>query len=217
MKRGLSIEFSDEFRENNIEAEEVRRTIFEAEKRAEEISSTEKDLKIELSWTESDFVVENMHGVHGRTLSSTEIEYNLNTDTEEWRRFLKSQHTHEYAHTIFFVEKGLDYHSNIENWRHVLLEAHSQIFAEKSYPEIRPEWRTKFSEKELAEKWFELRSLMEKKLSDESIFHAERYHSWLGYSLSYYIGRKLMGDHEVEEFPGLEKEDVVEAGNKLFE
>ncbi|MEF8880628.1 MAG: DUF2268 domain-containing putative Zn-dependent protease [Candidatus Nanohaloarchaea archaeon] len=157
-----------------------------------------------------------MHGIHGLTRNPENIEFNISTETSDWRKFLKSQFTHEYAHTVFMAPLGLKYESNIENWQHIMLEAHGQIFAEQAYPDIRPNWRTIFSEKEISEEWSEIRNILGTKIFTESIFNSDEFHPWFGYSLSFKIGQKLLEEHELEDFPELEKEDVVEAGNKLF-
>lgn len=43
------------------------------------------------------------------------------------------------------------------------------------------------------------------------------YPNWLGYSMSYQIGKKLLEEGvKLEEFPELEKSNVTKTGNKLF-
>lgn len=57
---------------------------------------------------------------------------------------------------------------------------------------------------------------MSTEIFTNSIFNSDEFHPWLGYSLAYYIGKELIKKNELSEFSELEKEDVVEAGNKLF-
>lgn len=215
--RELEICNTEEFREKSKQdIEKIKSILEEAARKSHEIDSIDRPLEVEIEWASNSFVIDNMHGVHGLTRNPEKIEFNISTESSEWKPFLKSQFAHEYGHTVFMAPLGLEYESNIENWRHVMLEAHGQIFAEKAYPEIEPEWRTKFTKEQISEKWPKMKELLGEKIFSESIFKSEKFHPWLGYSLSYYIGKELATEHDLKDFPELEKDDVVQAGNKLF-
>ncbi|MFB6100212.1 MAG: DUF2268 domain-containing putative Zn-dependent protease, partial [Candidatus Nanohalobium sp.] len=158
---------------------------------------------MEIDRTEKEFYVENKNGVHGRTRSAEKIEMYLNTSVDGWQEMLKTQFSHEYGHTYFSLITGLKYESDIENWRHFLLEAHGQHFSEKVYPEIEVDWRTRISREEASEKWPEIRPEMGEKLSTTRIVGSRDYPVYFGYSLSYYIGTELLKKHELDELPYL--------------
>ena len=207
---------SEDFREKHGDNSQVEALVEEAEERSEEIDLIDEELEVETDWTESEFIVSKMKGVRGRTESATKIKLWINTETEEWKQALKSQFPHEDAHTVFFYRRGLDIDSNIENWRHILLEAHSQHFSEKAYPRFDAPWRTKFSEKEISESWTEIERLMDVKVFEEAFFDPDERPPWLPYSVSYRIGSELLKHHMITELPDLGEEEVAEAGNRLF-
>lgn len=42
------------------------------------------------------------------------------------------------------------------------------------------------------------------------------YPNWLGYSLAYQIGKKLLEKHDLKQFPEIDREDFVKAGNEIY-
>jgi len=215
--RDLAVRTSESFEsKSDVSQEFLREIILKACKRCWKIDKLRRPLMVEFEPIENSYVLEKMNGVHGRTRNAEKMEFNLSTKPDNWKPFLKAQFAHEYGHTVFIDPLGLKYESNIENWRHVLLEAHGQHFAEKVYPEIRPAWRTKFTENELSEKWPKIKPKMGTKIFTESIFKSGEFHPWLGYSLAYYIGQELLKQHNLDELPALEKEKIIEAGDQIF-
>lgn len=205
------------FEENsNVALKELKGIIDGSAEKSRDIDSIDRCLEVKFDWAENNFVIDKMNGVHGLTRNPEKIEFNISTKASNWREFLKSQFAHEYAHTVFMAPLDLKYESNIENWRHIMLEAHGQIFAEKAYPEIDPEWRIKFSKQEISEKWPEIREILGTEIFTESIFNSDKHHPWFGYSLAYRIGQKLLEKYEITDFHELEKEDVIKTGDQLF-
>jgi hypothetical protein len=214
--RNLDLEFSEEFREKSDDIEGVESTLELIEDRCEELQKMDRGLKIDVDWTEKDFFIKNKNGVHGRTKSREKIEILLNTDIEDWKDMLKNQFTHEYGHTYFFEVTGFKYESNIENWRHLLLEAHGQHFSEKAYPEINAYWRENVSRQNIAERWSDLRPLLSEKIFSSKIVGSRDYPLFFGYSMAYYIGEDLIKEHKLKRFPKLEKQHVIESGDQIF-
>lgn len=215
--KNVKLKYTDDFKEEFGEDLEVlEKLVNQALKISHELDKLNRPLEIEFDNVENKFVLEKMHGVHGLTRNPEKIEFNLSSEPEDWKSFFKSQLAHEYAHTVFMSYEDLEYESNIENWKHILLEAHGQLFAQKAFPDLIPEWRTKFSRTEIGESWPEIRKKLDIKIFTESIFNSEDYHPWFGYSLSYHIGEELIENSELKEIPHLKKEDVIRAGDRIF-
>ena len=215
--RELKLSYTEDFRNSfGKDFSILEELINHALENSYELDPIDTSLEVEFDSVKNKFVIENMHGVHGLTRNSERIEFDLSSEPEDWEEYFKSQFAHEYAHTIFMSYENLKYESNIENWKHILLEAHGQHFAKKAYPEINPEWRTKFSKKEIEEKWPEIREKLNTKIFTESIFNSEELHPWFGYSIAYYIGQELLQDNDLNTLPKLEKEDVINSGDKTF-
>lgn len=128
--RNLEVKTTNEFISNSdLAIESLKEIIDDTARRASKIDEIDRPLEVKFDWADSKFVKEKMNGVHGLTRNPEKIEFKLSTETSNWKPFLKSQFAHELAHTIFMAPLDLKYESNIENWRHVLLEAHGQLFA----------------------------------------------------------------------------------------
>ena len=217
MSRELEIIFQDKFRNYSDKLEEVENIIRKSEELSQNFETVDFDSTVQITWNSSRFVNENMGGAHGKTLRPDLIEFKLNTRVEKWKKFLKSQYIHEYSHTIFTKRVGFEYETNIVNWRHILLEAHGQLFSEKVFPDFKAEWRTKHSKEEISENWNKYRDLMGEKIKSHSILNYEFYPPWLGYSLAYHIGNQLLNNgNSLKNLPELGKSDVINAGNEVF-
>lgn len=197
------------------ELEEAKRTVEQALQAAKAVAEKDENLEVELGWTGDEYTIEKLGGVSGFTHSPTRIELNFNTKPGDWKEFMKAATAHEYAHTLFFEEHGEDI---VFNWQDVLFEAHSQHFAEKVFPNIEVPWREKHTEKELAENWESLKEVLNKEIDpDRSLMYGKNgFPEWIGYSLAYRIGEKLLETNELESLPELKRSDVLEAGDELF-
>lgn len=198
------------------ELRKARKLVEEALKASKTFQEKEKDLKVSLAWIEDDFTKERLKGVFARALSRDEIEINFNSDAEDWENGMLIFSAHEYAHTIFYEQKGIEAEGLEFNWQHILLEAHSQHFSEKVYPEKEAPWRKSVNREEFSEKWPEIKDRFSKEIAQEPIIDCEELPLFFGYSLAYRIGEKLLEKHELEEFAGLERSDLIYAGDNLF-
>lgn len=202
------------------ELKEAREIVGTALTEAEKELPMEQEVIIELAWTESEFTVEQMGGSSGFAKYPNIISLNFNTSAETWRESLRSSIFHEYAHTWDYEKRGQKWETR---WEYILGEALTQHFARQN-AEYESPWRTKYNREEIGEYWPQIRDeeLDQEYQNDGGndplfINKAEGgYPNWLGYTLSYQIGEQLLKKHSLEELPELDKNDVIEAGNKLY-
>jgi len=171
-----------------------------------------------LKW-EDPFTLEKMNGVSGKTYSSTYFRIYFNTKAEGWKKSIKGTAIHEYGHTYFYEMIDKDYADVL--WQYILDEALTQNLTEALAPEAPEPWRTEHSENKISEHWPEIKNNLNRDVNHPDPLYISKsennsYPNWLGYSLSYIIGKRLLKEHELEEFPGLNKTDVVKAGDRLF-
>lgn len=213
-----------EIKPTEEELNEARKLVNEALDNAEQELPKQVDYTVSLGWTEESFVIEKMDGTSGMAYSEDVFEVKFNTKPDNWRIAIKVTTAHEFAHTWHYENNDCD-NRNDKVWQYVLDEAITQVFAERLYPEHSPAHRTKVSRNEISKFWPEIRDKeLSKDMEDTSHPYPvyinkgdAKYPNWLGYSMSYLIGKHLLENgYELEDFPDLEKEEVIEAGNKLF-
>lgn len=193
-------------------------------RKAEEELPREDDYTVSLGWTEQEFVIERMDGTHGRAHSAHFLEIKFNMAGKQWKKAIKTTAAHEYAHTWHYEKRYESEGRNKKIWQYVLDEALTQNFAEKLFPSYAPDHRTEHSKEKIAEYWPEVRDEELDRDSDEvswpySLYinkSDEGYPNWLGYSMSYLIGKQLLKNQELEEFPDLDKQDLIKAGDAVF-
>lgn len=183
--------------------------------RYSEIQENE-NVDVDIGWSSDQYTKQKLNGVYGFTHSQERFEINFNSNVEGWEDQLKASVAHEYAHTVFFntvPRQDLKY-----NWQHILMEAHSQLFAEKIFPDIEIPWREKYSLEELRDYWPKIKETLKQEIGDESqlFFGGKHFPEWLGYSLSYRLGKELMKEHDLEDIPELKHSDILETGEKLL-
>ncbi len=211
---------SHQIKPSTRELEEAKEIIDVALLKAEENLPIEQEVVIELGWTENEFTIEEMGGSNGFAKYPNIITLNFNTSAGEWRKSLRASAFHEYAHIWDYEQRGQQWE---KRWEYILGEALTQHFAEQN-AEYESPWRTKHSKEEIAQYWSKIR---DKELDhvyhndggNDSLFINKgegEYPNWLGYTLSYQIGEQLLQHHDLEDFPELDKKDVVEAGNKIY-
>lgn len=199
--------------------EEAEKQVLKGLELISEDLKKEDELDIDVAWTSQNFVVEKMGGSTGKAINSCWLQLKFNSNADNWKVNLKSTTIHEYVHTWFFEKK--DGRSKIM-WPHIIEEALTQHYSKELVPEANHKKSLKFSKDEIAEYWPQIKEKeIEKTGTDyyKPLFinqgNAE-YPNWLGYSLSYLIGQELLKEHRPEDFPELEKEDVIEAGDQIF-
>lgn len=209
------------FKPEAEELEEAKELAEEGVERAREVLPKEEEVEIGFGWTEEDFVKERMGGVRGYGLSSTYFEIEFNTEVETWRENVIGSTVHEFGHSYCSEVTGKDHETEREIWHYILEEALTQNLTKRLVPKASEPWREEHSVDEIEEYWGDVKQELGRTYSFPDPLFIDRsdggYPNWLGYSVSYLIGRQLQEEgYELEDFPELEKEDVVEAGNKLF-
>jgi len=204
------------------ELEEAKKQARKGVESAKDVLPKEEEVKIGFGWTENRFHKEKKNGVSGMAFSPTYFEIDFNSGVEGWEKSIVSSAVHEFAHTYFYERKDMNARDDMPMWMYILSEALTQNTAAKIVPEVSPPWRTKHSKEVISEYWSRIK---EKELdrpqdNPDPLFIDKSdggYPHWLGYSMSYLIGKQLIEEgYELEEFPELVREDVVKAGNKLF-
>jgi len=200
--------------------EKARKNIQIGLDKVTEVLPKEKTLNVDIGWNSTDFVLNKMKGTSGKCYGPERIRILFNSNAENWEKNIQGSAVHEYTHAWFYEKIG----GLVEQeWRYILDEALTQNMTERLITEAEEPWRTKFSKEEIAGYWPKIKEeKLDKKREDwpDPLFISNDgegdYPNWLGYSLSYQIGKELLKDHKAEEFPNLEKEDVVDAGNGIF-
>jgi len=188
----------------------------EALNKASSTLQKKSETNIDLVWTEEPHFIQNMGGARGMPFGHKIIRIDFNTQPKGWKDKLKVAVAHEYAH-LWHSEKTDK--SNTHRWAYFIEEGLTQNFAELLYPDIAQGHRTKHSIEDMKKYWPRVRELIQgPRLAtwDPIFFGNEEFPKWLGYSMSYQIGQKLMKDHNLREFPELEKGDVIKAGDSIF-
>ena len=204
------------------ELEEAKEIVDTALSEAEEELPMEQEVVVELGWTESDFVVEEMDGSKGYARYPNVLEIDFNSSADKWKKAIRATAFHEYAHAWDYEQRGQQWE---KRWQYILGEALTQHFTEQN-AEYHEPWRTKHSRETVAEYWPQLRDEeIDKDMENVSVNGSDpvfinkgdgEYPNWLGYSLAWQIGEQLLQDYSLEDFPELDKQDVVEAGDTLY-
>jgi len=213
---------TQEIKPDKEELEEARKIVEKALNEAKKELEIKTKVKVSLGWTAKEFVINNMDGASGYAKYPNILDIEFNTTADKWQESLRASVFHEYAHVWDYEQRGRKWE---KRWQYILGEALTQHFA-KQNAEYESPWRTKHSREKVAEFWEELRdNEIEKDMEDvaptgrDPVFINQgdgKYPNWLGYSLAYQIGKKLLKQHKLKDFPDLEKEDLIKAGNKLY-
>ncbi|MFB6209705.1 MAG: DUF2268 domain-containing putative Zn-dependent protease [Candidatus Nanohaloarchaea archaeon] len=198
------------------ELERARRAAKEALESSKTVLEKEQDVEVFLAGDGRESVREKMNGSQGRTYSPTTVTASFCPEAEGWEDALKRTIAHEYAHAYFYEEKPKAEFL----WQWLLEEALTQNFSEKIYPGIESPMRQRFSREEVGEYWSDVKEVLGEEIGgwyEHQLFMGgESFPRWIGYSAAYLIGQKLLEEHDLEDFPGLERSDVIEAGDRLF-
>ncbi|WEL19177.1 DUF2268 domain-containing putative Zn-dependent protease [Candidatus Nanohalococcus occultus] len=200
------------------ELETARKITEKGLDKASKLLPKDECVSIGLGWTGDPFVEENMDGVAGKSYGSGHFHISFNTTPEKWKKALLATAVHEYGHTWFYENIEDEYTKVL--WQYILDEALTQNLASK-LAEYRSPWRTEHSESEISEHWEDIRENISREVTHPDPLYINQdedgdHPNWLGYSLSYYIGKKLLETRSLEEFPELTKKDVLQAGDELF-
>lgn len=197
---------------------EARSIVVSAIEECRDILEKKKEVMVALSWIEDDFVKNKMGGATGETVSAVKMNIRFNSSVENWKKNLKATVVHEFAHTWLHEKRNTAWKEIEANWEQILLDAHAQHLTEQIMADYREPMADAVTDEYIQENWKEIREVMEKGIDEgRYLFYGNKHlKNWTGYTVAYRIGGKLLEDHGLEDFPELEKADVVEAGNKIF-
>lgn len=207
-------------RPSKAELEEAEELVEESVEKVEEVLGQKIESSFALGFCHKEVTRDTLGGASGETLrDGSKINIRFNSEAKDWKNNLRRTVAHECAHTLFFQKQVRSREDVL--WKVILGEAQATNLAEKCYPNVKPVTVTSVDEEELEKYWPEVRGVMDEKAGwNNRVFFSDFYDAefpmYLGYALAFRIGEKLLEIHDLEDFPELEKEDVVRAGNSIF-
>ena len=178
------------------ELRKAKQTVEKALEGAKYVLDKEEDLEINLGYASLEEVGE--FGVFGSAVTPKEVEIFFNPNVEGWKNNLKDLAADLYGQTWFYENSEVNF-----VWQQVLASTVGLIVIEKVSEE------KEFEIEEFKEEWAEKKTKISQEISKAS--------ENLSWQLKLDIGHKLLEEHELEDFPDLNRSDVLEAGDKLFE
>lgn len=157
------------------------------------IVEKEKDFRINLGFTDSE-----EYGALGDALGSERVQVNFNSLVDGWKDDLEDVVADVYGQAYFYENSEVNF-----QWQQVLASVTGlMIIEELSKPR-------EVEKEDFREEWAEKKT----EISEEAGIESRDALSW---QLKTLLGRKLLEDYELEEFPDLKRSDVLEAGDALF-
>jgi len=209
----------DVIRPEVSELKEARRIIEESLKLSRENLSKAEAINFSLEWVDDEFIIQKMGGSSGRTISYNSIIASFNTGPDDWKDNLASTVVHEFAHAWLYEKKGnLSWQDYSEMWEFFLQDAHAMNFVESVDPELPSPMREKFSKEEITELWPEIKKELDKELdwNSELMYGNDKFPKWTGYKAAYLIGKRLREKYDLNQFHKINKEEIIETGDKIF-
>ncbi|MFB6291896.1 MAG: DUF2268 domain-containing putative Zn-dependent protease [Candidatus Nanohaloarchaea archaeon] len=198
------------------ELREARQAVEQALEKARHALEVSADVDYYLAWDGRPYTREKMGGVSGRTAALDVVTLAFNSEADGWKKNIRRTAVHEYGHLFFYDARG---EMSDFMWQFVLEEALAQHLAEKLFPEGYAPWNERYSVDKIQQHWDDIKPIIE----DEEIDYDHPlflgggdFPEWIGYSVAYLIGEKLLENHELEDLPDLTRSDVLEAGDRLF-
>ena len=151
-------------------------------------------IKVSLGFAETeDF------GAIGNATGSERVDIYFDSDVDGWEDNLEDVVADVYGQAYFYENSEVNF-----QWQQILASITGLMVIEKmSEPR-------EVEKEDLKEEWAEKKT----NISDEADMGSRDILSW---QLKALIGRKLLEDYELEDFPELKRSDVLEAGDALFE
>lgn len=123
----------------------------------------------------------------------------FNAGVDDWKEELRKVVQNYYAKSCFYEQ-----HEPTFFWEEVLASSLGLMFLEESGYDREPE-EVESSQSEWEDK---------KELLSEEVFKVRSEFSW---QLNWFIGKKLMEEHDLNDFTELTKKDVIMAGDSIGE
>lgn len=154
----------------------------------------ESNFKIELGWEQE---------IYSGADAEDEIFIGFNTTEEDWKEKLKTAAVYGYAHSLYY-ELG---EQPKFAWQQVLMDSFGLMLLDEILPEQAGKQTEDVEEYEVDD-WIE----MKKEFGDEIDYESQN----IQWQVSYLIGRQLLKRYSLEEFPELNRSQVIEAGDDVF-
>jgi hypothetical protein len=157
------------------------------------IVEKKEEIRINLGFTDS-----KEYGALGNALSSERVQMNFNSLVDGWKEDLEDVVADVYGQAYFHENSEVNF-----QWQQVLASVIGlMIIEELSEPR-------EVEKEDFREEWAEKKT----EISEEASIESRDALSW---QLETLLGRKLLEDYELEDFPDLKRSDVLEAGDALF-
>ena len=179
------------------ELREVRETVEKIINSCKYILEKKEDLSINLGYADREETGE--FGVFGTARTSESAQIFFNTDVDNWRENLEDMAADGYGQTWVYEDSEVNF-----NWQQTLASITGLMLIEEiSEPR-------EIDVEELQEEWAERKT----RISDKIFAEETENLSW---QLKLAIGRELTENHDLEDLPDLNRSDVLETGDSLFE
>jgi hypothetical protein len=160
----------------------------------------EKDEMLEVNLGSSPSQAPGEFGASGVAINSEAAQIYFDPGKESWQEDLETVTRKIYAKAWFYEKTD----PSDFLWQEILAEALGHVFLEQTGDEREVEEPESFEEE-----WEKVKDDLGEELSVE----LQENLSW---QLKKLIGRKILENHEMEDFPRLTKSDVEEAGDEIF-
>ncbi|QGA80051.1 hypothetical protein [Candidatus Nanohalobium constans] len=178
------------------ELREARQAVEKTLEGCKYVLEKDEDLEFSLGHTGLDAV--EGFGVSGTALSPSTAEIFFNTEVDSWKENLEDLTADIYGQTWFYENSEVNF-----VWQQVLASITGLMVIEKISDQKGVEIE------DLQEEWAEKKTDISEQISEQP--------ENLSWQLKTAIGHELLEEYELEEFPELNRTDVLEAGDSLFE
>lgn len=141
------------------------------------------------------------HGAHGLAINESAAQFYFNPEIDDWDEDLEKVVRKEYAKSWFYEKTD----SSGLLWRELLAESFGLMFLEENSDGREPE---EYPE-EFREDWSDGKESLKTQISVDN----QENFSW---QIKWFIGEKLLEEHELEEFTDLTRSDIEDAGEEVF-
>jgi len=155
----------------------------------------ENDLRVNIGYANKDET--GSYGVFGQAISPESAEVFFNSGVDSWKDNLEDLTADIYGQTWFYENSEVNF-----VWQQLLASITGLMVIEQvSEPK-------EVEISEFKEEWAEKKTNLSEEYYGETVE--------LSWQLKASIGRKLLEEYELEDFPALNRSDVLEAGDSLF-
>lgn len=186
------------------ELREARQVVEQTLESIKAVLEKDRDFVAETGWFPRDRMIDGEVPVgYGWTEA---LYLPFNTGMDGWENKLRAETAKAYSQACFHEKLGVE---SYLRWQLLLRDAYGTLHASKAL-DFEPYWES-IDEEKVRGSWEEIRESIRE---DSGVIPEVLEDVWM--PLAYRIGQELLEEHGLEEFPGLKRGDVVEAGDELF-